>query len=89
MIVNYDKPDLSLFPREAIEAGSRAFMNGCVKYSRDDWRCSVSKDAAMASLLRHIFDWKDGEIKDKESGLSNLDHAMARLAMLITLYDKE
>lgn len=81
------KPDLSLFPREAIEAGSRAFMFGIKKYgTRNGWKKETTIDGNTASLLRHIFAWKDGEKVDKDSGLDNLDLAMARLAMLITLY---
>jgi hypothetical protein len=80
------KPDLSLFPREAIEAGSRAFMFGEKKYARDNWRKGISKERLVAATLRHLFAWKDGELSDPESNLSHLDHAMASLAMLVTLH---
>lgn len=80
------KPDLSLFPREAIEAGSRAFMFGEKKYTRDNWRKGISKERLIAATLRHLFAWKDGELSDPESNLSHLDHAMASLAMLVTLH---
>lgn len=84
-----DKPDMSLFPRGAIEAGARAFMFGEKKYSRNNWRNGISKERLMAATLRHLFAWNDGELKDPESGLSHLDHAQASLAMLITLHNKE
>lgn len=83
------KPDLSLFPREAIEAGSRAFMFGEKKYARDNWRKGIGKERLVAATLRHLFAWKDGELSDPESNLSHLDHALASLAMLITLHNKE
>lgn len=86
MSVKYDegKPRLGLFPTEAILAGGRALTYGVAKYNDYNYKNGEGLDwnRYYDALLRHLFAWIGGEDKDKESGLSHLDHMMACSAML-------
>jgi hypothetical protein len=76
------KPDLSLVPRAAIEAIGRAMTFGAFKYSRNNWKKGMEWSRLVASCMRHLTAWNDGENQDPESTLNHLDHALACLAML-------
>lgn len=73
------KPDLSLLDRAAMEEVALVLGFGAQKYSRDNWRSGISKERLIASVLRHAMASNDGELKDPESGLSHLAHAIAGL----------
>ena len=78
-----EKPRMDLLPPEGIFAAARAFTFGQLKYKdAPDWReegIPVSK--CLAAALRHIFKYLSGHLRDEESGLSHLDHSIARLMM--------
>ena len=85
--LNFDagKERLELVPPEAIYAIARAFENGCAKgYPANNWLKGMSYSRQIGCILRHLFVWMLGRQKDPESGLHPLDHALCRLAMLIT-----
>jgi len=78
-----EKPDLSLLPREALEATARAFEYGAKKYGRYNYIQGMDWHRIIAAAMRHITAFNAGEDKDKESGLSHLAHASAAINMLI------
>jgi Domain of unknown function (DUF5664) len=70
------KPDLTLLPYKALVRVTRVMEFGCKKYARDNWR--LVEDARRRYIgagMRHLFDAKDGEMYDEESGLYLLAHA--------------
>lgn len=77
-----DKPDLSLLPKEALEAMAYAFMHGGKKYGRYNYRKGMQWHRPLAAALRHIVAFTAGENKDPESGHSHLGHALAAIAMV-------
>jgi hypothetical protein len=83
---NKDKPDLSLLPAKACFEEARVWGFGAEKYGRSNWRKlwgDSTVDVVMASLLRHAFAILDGELTDKESGLSHAAHIRCNAAMII------
>ncbi len=80
-----DKPDLSLLPKEALEAMARAFMHGEKKYGRYNFRAGMDWHRPLAAALRHLTAFNEGENIDPESNGSHLGHALAAIAM-ITVY---
>lgn len=83
------KPKLSLVPKSAIYAGARALTYGETKHGRfsfkeDGFPCTVMAD----KVLRHIYQYLDGENVDEESGLHPLDHALADLMILVEIVEK-
>lgn len=77
------KPDLTLLPRELLEAGARAYMFGAKKYSRGNFKNGFAHSRPLAAALRHIVAYCNGEKTDPESGLSHLDHAVAALGIAL------
>jgi len=75
---------LDLIPPEAIRALGEALTYGADKYGDRNWEQGISEDRLYAALQRHLLAWREGEAKDKESGLSSLAHALCNLAMLVT-----
>lgn len=56
---------------------------GAAKYSPDNWKkVPDAKNRYFAALLRHIAAYKQGELVDKEDGLSHLAHAACNLMFL-------
>lgn len=84
-----DKPRLDLWPTEALNAGGRAFGFGAKKYAPGNWRKCPDPARYVAATMRHLAAWNGGELRDAESGLSHLDHAIASLAMLVGLVEQK
>jgi hypothetical protein len=81
--INDGKPRMDLVPVSMMNALARVLTYGAKKYDADNWRRGFKYSVPYACLLRHLTQWWDGEDRDKESGLSHLDHVAANLAMLI------
>lgn len=84
--IGIKKPSTFAIPPSAIIRLGQAMQNGAEKYGLFNWRqtevkASVYYDAAM----RHLMQWRDGDgdVVDKDSGLSHLAHVMACCAILI------
>ncbi len=77
------KPPLSMVSGVLMRnvAAVRAF--GAKKYNRDNWRKGFAYTRSLDSALRHIFDFKEGQDFDKESGLCNIAHAVCCLEHLL------
>ncbi len=58
--------------------------HGARKYADNNWK-SVKpfSDRYFAAIMRHLTAWRNGQIIDKESGKSHLDHAFCNLMFLM------
>lgn len=96
--VAQDKVPLHVFPMTAIMGGSIALFDGLLKYGLANYRATeVNASVYHAAGLRHMFKWyageefdidlhlndETGEWEDRGSGLPNLWHALACIAILI------
>ena len=77
------KPDLSLLPAEFLVATAQAFMHGEAKYGRYNYRNGMDWHRILASALRHLVAWNEGQDLDPESGYNHLGHVGACIAMLL------
>jgi hypothetical protein len=97
------KTQFDLVPPEAIKAMADAFADGAKKYGPHQWepeyynmvdtsRGSQKKISVMetyAALMRHLHFWISGIKTAEDTGLSHLDHVLARAAMLKTWEARE
>ncbi len=73
-----------LLPIEAIEEVVNILTQGAEKY--DDWNwLENEKDWHYAALLRHLVEWKKGEIIDKESKKHHLAHVICNAIFCMEL----
>lgn len=78
------KPDLSLIPPVSLAHEAMAFEVGDRKYGAYNWRDkAVEARTYVAAAQRHIGDWLDGTECAADSGVHNLGHAIACLAILL------
>jgi hypothetical protein len=78
------KLPLHLWPAIATAWGSLALLDGAAKYGRSNFRvapvrASIYYDAAT----RHLQKWFEGRDRDAESGLHELSHALACIAIIL------
>lgn len=78
-----------LFPETATMLGCIAFLDGGLKYGRNNWRA----DGARASIYydaarRHLNSWFEGEEVDPKTGVPHLGYALACIAILIDCQEK-
>jgi hypothetical protein len=78
------KIPMHLWPNTATILGSIALLDGAMKYGRSNFRAapvraSIYYDAAM----RHLMAWFEGRTEDPDSGLPDLSHCLACLAILV------
>jgi hypothetical protein len=76
------KPPLDQLVPEAIRQEALVFAYGEARYDKFNWCKGHPWTQPLASALRHLFAFRDGEDLDPESGLSHLAHARANLAIL-------
>lgn len=79
-----NKIPLNLFPAVAIAHGSMAMLEGMLKYGRDNFiGTEVLASVYLGGLMRHTKAYEEGITIDPESGLHNLGHALANIAILL------
>ena len=70
------KPMFGLLPPKALRATVDVLTFGAQKYEIDNWRyVDNSLRRYFDAAQRHLWDWKEGEKFDTESGLHHLAHA--------------
>jgi len=87
-----NKLEYGLLPPLALEETVRVLTFGAQKYERDNWKkVPDSKRRYFDALERHVWAWKKGEIKDPESGIHHLAHAICCAMFLLErdLFDEE
>lgn len=79
------KPRMDLVPTEALIAMATVFGYGAEKYGEYNWRGGINHSRLYAAVMRHLTSYWGGETTDPESGLNHLHHAIAGLAMLVSM----
>jgi len=74
----------NLIPPEALEALSRVFGVGSVKYRERNWEQGYSWGWSFASLMRHAWKFWKGEEVDEETGLPHIMQAAWHCIVLYT-----
>lgn len=83
---DFNKPQVSLIPSEAILEMAKAFTYGAQKYAAHNFKQGLKYSRLMDSAIRHLLAFNAGEDIDSESNNSHLGHAMASIAMLIYMH---
>lgn len=80
------KLDYTLVPWDGMEEVIKVLEFGAKKYARDNWKHVENADIRyLAAAFRHIVQYNNGEMTDKETGLSHLAHAGCCLLFLLSL----
>lgn len=78
------KLQYGLLPPEALKATVEILTFGAEKYEPDNWKyVPDSKRRYFDALQRHLWDWKNGEQNDPESGKNHLAHALCCLMFML------
>jgi hypothetical protein len=72
-----------LIPQVALDAEADVMTYGAAKYGRDNYQRGIRISRLVASLLRHVYDFKAKKDTDKESGLPALAHARCCIGMIM------
>lgn len=83
---NRNKSRVDLIPSAPLVGAGDVLAYGADKYKPHNWRLGLRWSDTMASLMRHLLAFNDGEELDPESGLPHLDHAMCQLLFLSEYY---
>lgn len=75
-----------LLPPEYLEGTVKVLAFGAGKYGDRNWERGMAWSRPFAALMRHMWAWWRGEVRDPETGMSHLWHASCCLAFL-TAYE--
>ena len=78
-----NKPDPTMVDPQFILELSKVLGMGAEKYARDNWRKGTAYQRRMASAMRHMLAWIEGDDLDPESGLPHLAHAATNCMFLM------
>jgi len=79
-----EKARWDLLPYKEVSQVVRVLTFGACKYSDNNWkRVSNPHNRYFAAAMRHLTAWKEGEIKDPETGQNHLAHAVCCLLFLM------
>lgn len=83
--IKYDSGKIryDLLPPELLEAVADILTFGAQKYSARNWELGMDWSRPFGALMRHMWAWWRGEVKDPETGKSHLWHAGCCIAFLI------
>ena len=77
------KLQYGLLPPLALKATVEVLTIGAEKYEPDNWKhVPDSKRRYFDAMQRHIWEWKEGDQNDPETGKNHLAHAMCCLMFL-------
>lgn len=81
-----EKPKMYLLPPKATVEVAKVLTFGAAKYDEENWRkLEDAQNRYSGGALRHIFSHLDGELKDPETNLSHLAHAICCLMFKLEL----
>lgn len=83
-----DKPDMDLILPEFEMGLATVLTFGAKKYGRLNYQKGMNKDRLLSAIMRHLNEYRSGQITDSESGLSHLYHMTASL-MFLDFYDRK
>lgn len=55
------KPRYDLVPVSPLKRLADLYMRGAIKYEEDNWQKGQPYSRAYASLLRHVYAWREGD----------------------------
>lgn len=84
---DFEKPDLSLLPFDALAEVARVMEAGRRKYGASNWRKGMQWTRCASAALRHIGAWLSGETNDSETGCNHMAHA-ACMALFLVAYSR-
>ena len=79
---------ISLIEPQFIKGTAEVLTMGAEKYSAGNWKNCEDRKRYEDALLRHIYDYLQGNKCDDESGVSHLYHAACNL-MFLDSFDRE
>lgn len=83
------KPRWDLIDLKYIEDVVKVLTFGAKKYKDYGWReVKPFKERYLSALMRHVAAWSSGEIFDKETGQSHLDHVICN-ALFLKWWEQE
>ena len=74
---------------QAMGLANEVHKYGDTKYEKGNWRKGIHSSKLINASLRHLFKFLDGEIKDQESGLPHVAHALVNCEMVLHYYINE
>jgi hypothetical protein len=80
-----NKLQYSLIPPIAEQEMVKVLNFGARKYSPDNWRKCENLNRYIDAALRHISAYRMGDIKDNETSLHHLAHAMCCLSFIVDI----
>jgi len=82
-IIGSSKLPFHLCPTTFIAGVSMAFLEGCLKYGRSNFRAAGARSSIYYdATMRHLISWFEGEDIDPDSGIHHLYKAGACLAVI-------
>jgi hypothetical protein len=79
---------LSLIEPEFIQGTAMVLTLGAEKYEIDNWKKCDDTKRYKDALLRHVYDYLNGDKFDDETGVSHLYHACCNL-MFLDYFDRK
>jgi hypothetical protein len=79
----WDKPDLTLIPREPVKECARVLEKGARKYDRHNWRKGTEWSRFLRAAKEHIDAFIDGEDRDEDTGTIHLANAVVDLMFVM------
>lgn len=83
---NRGKSRVDLIPHAPLVEIGRVLDYGTRKYKPNNWRLGLPWSDTMASLLRHLYAFQEGEDIDPETNFPHLAHAGCQLLFLLEYY---
>lgn len=81
--IGSDKLPLHLWPAAATMLGCLGFLDGALKYGRNNWRAAgIKYTVYIDAARRHLDAILEGEEEDPDSQLPHLAHALATLGIV-------
>ena len=79
-----NKPMIHLIDTDTIIGMAEVLTLGAKKYEANTWQNVEDPiNTHYDALMRHLLAWKNGEINDKESGLSHIKHVLTNAMFLL------
>jgi len=67
-----DKLPYSAIPPKPLKELVKVYLIGAKKYGMDNWRSGITWSRIFSAMMRHAWDWWDGEEYDQEDGQHHL-----------------
>jgi len=81
---NKSKSRVDLIPAIALMEVGKIMAYGAQKYKPHNWRLGLNWSDTIASALRHIYAFSEGEDIDPETNQSHIAHAACQVLFLLT-----